>query len=156
VADAALRAGARSDPRHPPVHCKVSRHRRAEVANPLDLRAKGESRPEAALRTLPGDSVAATLTLSSTLGYVLTAGFTTLDCQQYGNTNMATLNTTIPDDLSRQVHSMARARGIPVHRLVEEALRCVVSPEPFATDADALAELESMESDVLKDLPWEK
>lgn len=51
---------------------------------------------------------------------------------------MATLGTTIPDDLSRQVHSMARARGIPVHLLVEEALRCVVSPEPFATDAEAL------------------
>jgi predicted transcriptional regulator len=87
---------------------------------------------------------------------MLTAGFTTLGRQQYGSTDMATLSTTIPDDLSRQVHSMARARGIPVHLLVEEALRCVVSPEPFATDADALAEMESMESEVLKDLPWEK
>jgi predicted transcriptional regulator len=87
---------------------------------------------------------------------VLTAGFTTLDRQQYDKTDMATLRTTIPDDLSRQVQSMARARGIPVHLLVEEALRCVVSPEPFATDADALAEMEAMESDVLKDLPWEK
>lgn len=87
---------------------------------------------------------------------MLTARFTTLDRQQYDKTDMATLRTTIPDDLSRQVQSMARARGIPVHLLVEEALRCVVSPEPFATDADALAEMEAMESDVLKDLPWEK
>ena len=87
---------------------------------------------------------------------MLTAGFTKLDRQQYDETDMATLRTTIPDDLSRQVQSMARARGIPVHLLVEEALRCVVSPEPFATDADALAEMEAMESDVLKDLPWEK
>jgi len=108
------------------------------------------------LRTLPGAGVAATLTLSSSLGQVPTAGFTTLDRQQYGKTDMATLRTTIPDDLSRQVHSMARARGIPVHLLVEEALRCVVSPEPFATDADALADMESMESDVLKDHPWEE
>jgi len=69
---------------------------------------------------------------------------------------MATLHTTIPDDLSRQVHSMARARGIPVQLLVEEALRCVVSPEAFASDAEAVAEMEAMESDVLKDLPWEK
>jgi hypothetical protein len=72
------------------------------------------------------------------------------------NTEMATLHTTIPDDLSRQVHSVARARGIPVRLLVEEALRCVVSPEPFASDAEAIAEMEAMESDVLKDLPWEK
>jgi hypothetical protein len=40
--------------------------------------------------------------------------------------------------------------------LVEEALRCVVSPEPFASDDEAVAEMEAMESDVLKDLPWEK
>ena len=69
---------------------------------------------------------------------------------------MATLETTIPDDLSRQVHAIARARGIPVHRLVEEALRCIVSPEPFANESEALAEMEALESDVLKDLPWEK
>ena len=81
------------------------------------------------------------MTLSSSLGHVLTTGFTALDRQQYENTDMAILRTTIPDDLSRQVHSMARARGMPVHLLVEEALRCVVSPEPFATDADALAEM---------------
>jgi hypothetical protein len=49
------------------------------------------------------------------------------------STKMATLETTIPDDLSRQVHAIARARGIPVHLLVEEALRCIVSPEPFAS-----------------------
>lgn len=84
------------------------------------------------------------------------AGFTTPDRQQYDKTHMATLRTTIPDDLSRQVHSLARARGIPVHLLVEEALRCMVSPEPFVDDADALAEMEAMESDVLKDLPSEK
>jgi predicted transcriptional regulator len=69
---------------------------------------------------------------------------------------MATLHTTIPDDLSRQVHALARARGVPVHLLVEEALRCVVSPEPFASESEALAEMEAMESDVLKGLPWEK
>ncbi len=69
---------------------------------------------------------------------------------------MATLHTTIPDELSRQVHSAARARGIPVQHLVEEALRCVISPEPFADDAEALAAMEAMESEVLKDLPWEK
>jgi len=45
---------------------------------------------------------------------------------------MATLQTTIPDDLPRQVHATARARGIPVHFLVEEAI----------------------ESEALKDLPW--
>lgn len=69
---------------------------------------------------------------------------------------MATLETTIPDDLSRQVHAIARARGIPVHLLVEEALRCIVSPEPFASEAEALAEMEALESDVLKDLPLAK
>lgn len=69
---------------------------------------------------------------------------------------MATLHTTIPDELSRQVRSMARARGIPVQHLVEEALRCVVSPEPFANDAEALAEMEAIESEVLKDLSWEE
>jgi hypothetical protein len=71
-------------------------------------------------------------------------------------TEMATLQTTIPDDLSRQVRSIARARGIPVHLLVEEALRCIVSPEPFASESEALTEMEALESDVLKDLPWEK
>jgi predicted transcriptional regulator len=69
---------------------------------------------------------------------------------------MAILHTTIPDDLSRQVHSLASARGVPVHRLVEEALRYVVSPEPFASESEALAEMEAMEADVLKGLPWEK
>lgn len=69
---------------------------------------------------------------------------------------MAILHTTIPDDLSRQVHALARARGVPVHLLVEEALRCVVSPEPFATESEALAEMEALESDVLTGLPWEK
>jgi hypothetical protein len=69
---------------------------------------------------------------------------------------MATLHTTIPDELSRQVRRVARARGIPVQHLVEEALRCLISPEPFADDAEAMAAMESMESEVLKDLPWEK
>ncbi|WP_462329271.1 hypothetical protein [Thiohalocapsa halophila] len=69
---------------------------------------------------------------------------------------MATLHTTISDELSRQVRSMARARGIPVQHLVEEALRSMVSPEPFASDAETLAEMEAMESDVLKELPWEE
>jgi hypothetical protein len=69
---------------------------------------------------------------------------------------MATLHTTIPDDLSRQVKSIARTRGIPVQRLVEEALRCLVSPEPFASEAEAAAEMEALEDDVLKDLPWEQ
>jgi len=50
---------------------------------------------------------------------------------------------------------MAPARGIPVQLLVEETLRCLVSPEPFASDAEALAEMKAMESHVLKDLPWE-
>ena len=71
-------------------------------------------------------------------------------------TKMATLETTIPDDLSRQVHAIARARGIPVHLLVEEALRCIVSPEPFASESEALEEMEALESDVLKDLPWKE
>ncbi|NBC15223.1 MAG: hypothetical protein GVY09_18150 [Gammaproteobacteria bacterium] len=65
---------------------------------------------------------------------------------------MATLRTTISDELSRQVRSMARARGIPVEELVEEALRCMVSPEPFASDAETLAEMEAMECDLLNDL----
>ena len=69
---------------------------------------------------------------------------------------MATLQTTIPDDLSRQVHAIARARGIPVHLLVEEALRCIVSPEPFASEPEALEEMEALELDVLKDLPWKE
>jgi len=67
---------------------------------------------------------------------------------------MATLQTTIPDDLSQQVQATARARGIPVHLLVEEALRCIVSPEPFASEEEAFEEMEALESEVLKDLPW--
>jgi len=67
---------------------------------------------------------------------------------------MATLQTTIPDDLSQQVQATARARGIPVHLLVEEALRCIVSPEPFAGEEEAFEEMEALESEVLKDLPW--
>jgi 16S rRNA U516 pseudouridylate synthase RsuA-like enzyme len=66
------------------------------------------------------------------------------------------LRTTISDELSRQVRSMARARGIPVQHLVESALRCMVSPGPFASDAEAMAEMEATESEVLKDVPWEE
>ena len=69
---------------------------------------------------------------------------------------MATLHTTISDELSHQVQSMARARGIPVRALVEEALRCLVSPEPFDDEVEALQEMEAMESDVLKDHPWDE
>ena len=83
-------------------------------------------------------------------------GFFTPAWQHGTGTEMATLQTTIPDDLSRQVHSLARARGVPVHLRVEEALRCMGSPEPFASESEALAEMEAMESDVLKGLPWEK
>jgi len=69
---------------------------------------------------------------------------------------MATLRTTIPDDLSRQVHATARARGIPVQLLVEEALRSFVSPEPFRGEAEALAEMEAFEAETLRDAPWER
>jgi hypothetical protein len=34
--------------------------------------------------------------------------------------------------------------------LVEEALRCIVAPEPFATPAEADAEIEALQADVLK------
>jgi hypothetical protein len=43
-----------------------------------------------------------------------------------------------------------------VHLLVEEALRCIVSPEPLASESEALAEMEALEAHVLKDLPWEE
>jgi hypothetical protein len=43
-----------------------------------------------------------------------------------------------------------------VHLLVEEALRCIVSPEPFASESEALSEMEAAEADVLKDLPREE
>jgi 16S rRNA U516 pseudouridylate synthase RsuA-like enzyme len=69
---------------------------------------------------------------------------------------MATLRTTIPDDLSRQVRAMARARGVPVQLLVEEALRSLVSPEPFSGEAEALAEMEVFEAEILRDTPWER
>ena len=69
---------------------------------------------------------------------------------------MVTLRTTIPDDLSRQVRAIARARGIPVQLLVEEALRSIVSPEPFTGESEALAEMEASEADVLRDAPWER
>lgn len=68
---------------------------------------------------------------------------------------MATLHASIPDDLQRQVQAIARARGVPLRLVVEEALRCIVAPEPFASDADADAEIERLQADVLKDHPWE-
>jgi|GEM_PF-3977586 len=61
---------------------------------------------------------------------------------------------TDPYDLSLQVHAIARPRGAPVQFLVEKALRCIVSPEPFASEIEALEEMEALQSDVLKDLPW--
>jgi hypothetical protein len=93
--------------------------------------------------------------MACTADPVLEVRSPTPDLQLNGNIQMATLHTTISDDLSRQVRAVARARGIPVQHLVEEALRCMVSPEPFASEAETLAEMEAMESDVLKDLPWE-
>lgn len=68
---------------------------------------------------------------------------------------MATLHATIPDDLQRQIQAVARARGVPVRLLVEEALRCIVAPEPFASEAEAEAEIDALQADVLKDHPWE-
>lgn len=68
---------------------------------------------------------------------------------------MATLHASIPDDLQRQVQAIARARGVPLRLVVEEALRCIVAPEPFASDAEADAEIERLQADVLKDHPWE-
>jgi len=41
----------------------------------------------------------------------------------------------------------------PMRLLVEEALRCLVAPEPFANDTEA--EIEALQADVLKDQPWE-
>jgi hypothetical protein len=80
----------------------------------------------------------------------------TLDFGNLIGEAMATLQTTIPDDLSRQVHAMARARGVPVQLLVEEALRSLVSPEPFSGEAEALAEMEAFEAEILRDAPWER
>ncbi|AFL75735.1 hypothetical protein [Thiocystis violascens] len=68
---------------------------------------------------------------------------------------MATLHASIPDDLQRQVQAIARARGVPLRLVVEEALRCIVASEPFASDAEADAEIERLQADVLKDHPWE-
>jgi hypothetical protein len=68
---------------------------------------------------------------------------------------MATLHATIPDDLQRQVQAVARARGVPLGSLVEEALRCIVAPEPFASDAEAQAEIDILQADLLKAHPWE-
>ena len=68
---------------------------------------------------------------------------------------MAILHATIPDDLQRQVQAAAKARGIPLRVLVEEALRCVIAPEPFASQAEAEAAIEALQAEVLKDHPWE-
>jgi len=66
---------------------------------------------------------------------------------------MATLLATIPDDLQRQVQSIAKARGVTVQLLVEQALRFIVAPEPFEDEAQAEAEMDALQADVLKDLP---
>ncbi len=68
---------------------------------------------------------------------------------------MARVHASIPDDLQRQIQAIARARGVPLRLVVEDALRCIVAPEPFASDADADAEIERRQADVLKDHPWE-
>ncbi|AUB84181.1 hypothetical protein THSYN_26725 [Candidatus Thiodictyon syntrophicum] len=52
--------------------------------------------------------------------------------------------------LRRHVQAVAKARGVPLCLLVEEALRCIVAPEPFATPAEADAEIEALQADVLK------
>jgi hypothetical protein len=67
---------------------------------------------------------------------------------------MGTLRATIPDNLQRQVQDVTRACGILVRLLVEQALRCVVAPEPFAGKVEAEAEIEALQADVLKDRPW--
>jgi hypothetical protein len=61
----------------------------------------------------------------------------------------------IPRYQDGQTEAVARARGVPVGLLVEEALRCIVAPEPFASEAEAAAEIEALQADVLKDHPWE-
>jgi len=66
---------------------------------------------------------------------------------------MAILHATIPDDLQRQLQAVAKTRGVPMRLLAEEALRCLVAPEPFANDTEA--EIEALQADVLKDHPWE-
>jgi hypothetical protein len=54
------------------------------------------------------------------------------------------------------VRAIARARGIPAHLLVKKALRCIVSPGPFTSKSEAHDEMEALELDVLKDLPWKE
>jgi len=65
---------------------------------------------------------------------------------------MATLLATIPDDLQR----IAKARGVTVQLLVEQALRFIVAPEPFEDEVQAEAEMDALQADVLKDLPWQE
>lgn len=43
-----------------------------------------------------------------------------------------------------------------MHLLVEQALRCIVAPEPFASESEALSEMEALQADVLKDYPWQE
>lgn len=69
---------------------------------------------------------------------------------------MATPYATIPDDLQRQVQSVTKARGVTVHRLVEQALRSIVAPEPFEDESQAQAEMDALQADVLKDYPWQE
>jgi hypothetical protein len=67
---------------------------------------------------------------------------------------MATIHTTISDELKRQVLARAQARGVPLRVVVEEALRSVVAPEPFAGDAEESAEIERLQADALEGYPW--
>ena len=67
---------------------------------------------------------------------------------------MATIHTTISDELKRQVLARAQARGVPLRVVVEEALRSMVAPEPFAGDAEESAEIERLQADALEGHPW--
>ena len=68
--------------------------------------------------------------------------------------DMTTLQTSIPDDLSGQGWALAQARGTTVEHLIEEALRSLLMPEPFADEDAALAGLEALEAEGLRDAPW--
>lgn len=70
-------------------------------------------------------------------------------------TKMTILQADIPDDLSRQVRALAQTRSVPFDRLVEEALRSLVAPEPFHDEASALKAVESHEAEALRDGPWQ-
>lgn len=71
-------------------------------------------------------------------------------------TKMTIVQADIPDDLSRQVRALAQTRSVPFDRLVEEALRSLVAPEPFHDEASALKAVESHEAEALRDGPWQR